>query len=74
MRTAIRGTIAAIVEVPKQVIDLLTAPTLAVLGGAGLLIWGLHMVYEPLAYIVPGAVLAALGSLAALRMARGRDE
>jgi hypothetical protein len=74
MRTAIRGTIAAIVQVPKQMIGLLSAPTLAVLGGAGLLIWGLHMIYEPLAYIVPGIALAAFGSLAALRMAQGRDE
>jgi ABC-type antimicrobial peptide transport system permease subunit len=62
------------VKVPKGVIGLLSVPTLAVLMGAGLLIWGLRMVYEPLAYIVPGACLLAIGGLAARATLMSGDE
>lgn len=74
LKIAMRGTIRLLVEVPKRVSGLLTAPTLAVLVGAGLLIWGLRMVYEPLAYIVPGGALTGFGALVAMRAARGGDE
>lgn len=41
------------------VIDLLSLSTVAAFVGVALLIAGLHMIYQPLALIVPGAVLLA---------------
>lgn len=38
----------------RAIMGLFTVPTVAALVGAGLSVWGLHMVYPPLAYIVAG--------------------
>ena len=48
--------------------------TVAVLAGAALTVIGLHLVYPPLAYIVPGVTLVIGGLwLAGLPLARGRE-
>lgn len=43
----------------KQLIALFSLPTVAALAGTALSVWGLWMVYAPLALIVPGAALVA---------------
>ena len=44
----------------------------AVLAGGVLLVRGMFMVYEPLGYIVPGALLVALAVVGAVRETRGK--
>lgn len=61
MRVILYGILTKAANGSKRLFGLLSAPTLAVLGGAGLLTTGLHMVYEPLAFIVPGLVLVVGG-------------
>lgn len=56
-----RGILTSAANGSRRLIGLFTAPTVAVLSGTGLLTAGLHMVYEPLAFIVPGAVLVMSG-------------
>lgn len=36
-------------------------PTVAALAGLGLTVYGLHMLYAPLAYLIPGGALTAFG-------------
>lgn len=50
----------------RAIIGLFSIPTVAVLVGAALTVWGLHMVYPPAAYIVPGVLLMLSGLFLAL--------
>jgi hypothetical protein len=40
---------------------------IACVSGIGLAIWGLHMIYEPVAYIAAGAVISACSIFWSLR-------
>lgn len=62
----IRGILSATANGSKRLITLFTLPTVAALLGAAVLIAGLHMLYPPLAYIVPGAGVLAFGVYLAL--------
>lgn len=62
----IRGILSATANGSKRLIALFTLPTVAALLGAAVLIAGLHMLYPPLAYIVPGAGALAFGVYLAL--------
>lgn len=62
----IRGILSAVAHGSKQLSGLFTLPTVAALLGAAVLIAGLHMLYPPLAYIVPGAGVLAFGVYLAL--------
>lgn len=54
----------------KQLRESLSLPTVAALAGSVLSVVGLHMVYPPLAYIVPGAALLTGGVWMALPQRR----
>lgn len=54
-----RGIIDIIAKVSMRFLSLWSPATIAAIGGALLSVAGLHMVYPPLAYIVPGVVLLA---------------
>ena len=54
------------VTVMRAILGVLTFPTLAAVVGAVLSVTGLHMVYAPLAFIVPGVALVAGGVWLAL--------
>lgn len=56
----------------KRLISLFSPPTVAALAGAGLSVTGLHMVYAPLAYIVPGLSLLAFAAWWVAPLVRGR--
>ena len=56
MTRAILGVIA---NGSKRFLGFFSPPTVAALLGAALSVMGLHMLYPPLAYLVPGASLLA---------------
>jgi hypothetical protein len=56
----------------KRVLSLFSPPTVAALAGAGLSVTGLHMLYPPLAYIVPGVSLLAFAAWWVAPLGRGR--
>ena len=62
----IRGILSAIANGSKRVVSLFSLPTVAALLGAAVLIAGLHMLFPPLAWIVPGAGALAFGVYLAL--------
>lgn len=51
----------AIANGSKRLLGLLSASTVAALIGIVLTAYGLYLLYEPLAYIVPGLMLTAFG-------------
>lgn len=62
----IRGILSAIANGSTRVLSLFTLPTVAAILGAAVLIAGLHMLFPPLAWIVPGAGALAFGVYLAL--------
>lgn len=68
--TRIRVILSLVANGSKRLLGLFTLPTVAALVGTALSVWGLHMVYEPLAFIVPGSALVA-GALWLALPARG---
>lgn len=54
-----RAILGAIANGSTRFLGLFTLPTVAALAGTALSVWGLWMVYAPLALIVPGAALVA---------------
>lgn len=66
--------LTAIAEACKRFGGLFTVPTVASLAGAGLLVWGLWIVWEPLALIVPGGSLVGFGVWAGWPRAGGGGE
>lgn len=56
-----RGILHAAAHGSKRFIGLWTPPTVAALAGTVLTVMGLHMVYPPLAFIVPGTSLFLAG-------------
>lgn len=67
----IRAILSATVNGSKRLIALFDLPTVAAILGFALLIMGLHMLYPPLAYIVPGAGFLAAGLYLALPERKG---
>lgn len=61
MRTPVRAILGTIVKVGTRLIGLFSPPTIAALAGLGLTVYGLHMLYAPLAYLIPGGALTAFG-------------
>ena len=69
------ATIGSIVAYgSKQLRELLSLPTVAALVGVALSVVGLHMLFPPLAYIVPGAALVGFGVWLALPPAKRRRD
>lgn len=60
-----RGTLRSITGAGKRLAGLFTIPTIAVLGGAALMAWGLWMVDPALSAIVMGGGLVTFGLWAA---------
>lgn len=56
-----RGILTLTAKVGTRLIGLFDVPTCAALVGIGLTAYGLHMLFPPLAYIVPGAALLTFG-------------
>ena len=70
-----RGILSMTAEVGRRLIGLFTIPTVAALAGSALTVYGLRMIYDPLAYLVPGAVLVLFGLwLAGLPMSKRGDD
>lgn len=53
--------LATIANGSKRLLGLLSPSTVAALAGTALTAYGLHVLYPPLAYIVPGAALTLFG-------------
>jgi hypothetical protein len=62
----IRGILSVIANGSTRFLGLFTLPTVAAILGAVVLIVGLHQLFPPLAYIVPGAGALAFGVYLAL--------
>ena len=62
----IRGILSTTANGSKRFGSLFTLPTVAAILGAAVLIAGLHMLFPPLAWIVPGAGALAFGVYLAL--------
>lgn len=56
-----RGMMRSIANGSKRFIQGFSPPTVAALTGSALTAYGLHMLYAPLAYIVPGIALTWFG-------------
>lgn len=74
-----RGRFALIIESiangSKRFLGLFSLPTVAALAGTALSVWGLWMVYPPLALIIPGALSLGFGMwLAGIDVRRKRGE
>ncbi len=61
MRTRVRAILKTSANGSKRVLGLFSPPTVAALAGLGLTVYGLHMLYAPLAYLIPGGALTAFG-------------
>lgn len=61
MRGLVCAIIAQAVHGSKQFVSLFSPSTVAALAGVALTAYGLHALYEPLAYIVPGLLLMIFG-------------
>lgn len=61
MRRLSRAILSLVAHGSKQLAGLFTLPTVAALVGTVLSVWGLFLVYAPLAFIVPGAALVGFG-------------
>jgi hypothetical protein len=61
MRAKVCAILSVAAEGIKQFIRLFSPSTVAALVGVALTSYGLSLVYEPLAYIIPGAMLTAFG-------------
>ncbi len=64
--------LSVIVKGSTRLISSFSLPTVAALVGAALSVWGLHMVYPPLAFVVPGVTLLGFGVWLALPVQRRR--
>ena len=74
MRRRIRVILTSTANGSMRVVGLFSPSTVAVLAGAALTVIGLHLVYPPLAYIVPGVTLVIGGLwLAGLPLTRSRE-
>lgn len=73
MQNRVSGILRAIANGSTRLLGLFTLPTVAALAGSALSVWGLHMVYPPLAFIAPGTALLAGGLWLALPAQRKRD-
>lgn len=69
-----RAILGAIANGSTRLLSLFSLPTVAALVGVALSVAGLHMVYAPLAYIVPGAALVGGAVWLALPPATRRRE
>jgi hypothetical protein len=61
MRSRFRAILAKVANGSKQLIGLFSPSTVATLAGVALTFYGLRQVYEPLAYVIPGAMLTLFG-------------
>lgn len=68
--TRLRAILTATANGSKRLLGLFSPATLAILLGGGLLIWGLYLVYQPLAFLVPGSLMLGVGGLLAWGEAR----
>lgn len=67
-----RAIMRTIANVSIWFLSLWSPATVAAIGGTVLSVAGLHMVYPPLAYIVPGAGLLALAGWMAAPPSKGK--
>lgn len=74
MRRRGRAILSIVAYGSKQLIGIFSLPTVAALAGIALSVVGLHMVYPPLAYIVPGLALVAGALWLALPPAKRRRD